>query len=133
LELEVTEGQMIKEPEEIIEKLDKISDLGINISIDDFGTGYSSLSLLKRLPIHRLKIDRSFVNDVPKDAESAAIIKAIIALAKSLNLDLVAEGVETSVQKDFLIDNGCVTIQGYYYSHPVPAEEMQILLSREIW
>lgn len=133
LELEVTEGQMIKEPEEIIEKLDKISDLGINISIDDFGTGYSSLSLLKRLPIHRLKIDRSFVNDVPKDAESAAIIKAIIALAKSLNLDLVAEGVETLVQRDFLIDNGCVTIQGYYYTPPVPAEEMQILLSREIW
>ena len=91
------------------------------------------MSLLKRLPIHRLKIDRSFVKDVPQDAESVAIIKAIIALAKSLNLNLIAEGVETSVQKDFLIDNGCVTIQGYYYTPPVPAEEMRMLLSREIW
>ncbi len=133
VELEVTERQMIKEPEGVIEKLDQISDLGINISIDDFGTGYSSLSLLKRLPIHRLKIDRSFVKDIPQDAESVAIIKAIIALAKSLNLDLIAEGVETSVQKDFLIDNGCTTIQGYYYTPPVPAEEMKILLSREVW
>jgi len=133
LELEVTERQMINEPEGVIEKLDQINDLGINISIDDFGTGYSSLSLLKRLPIHRLKIDRSFVKDIPQDAESVAIIKAIIALAKSLNLDLIAEGVETSVQKDFLINNGCVTIQGYYYTPPVPAEEMKILLSREVW
>ncbi len=133
LELEVTERQMINEPERVIEKLDQISDLGINISIDDFGTGYSSLSLLKRLPIHRLKIDRSFVKDIPEDAESVAIIKAIIALAKSLNLDLIAEGVETSVQKNFLIGNGCVTIQGYYYTPPVPAEEMKILLSKEIW
>ena len=133
LELEVTEGQMIKEPERVIKKLDQVSDLGINISIDDFGTGYSSLSLLKRLPIHRLKIDRSFVKDVPRDAESVAIIKAIIALAKSLNLDLIAEGAETSVQKDFLIDNGCTTIQGFYYTPPVPTEEMQILLLREVW
>ncbi len=133
LELEVTEGQMIKEPEKVIKKLDQISDLDINISIDDFGTGYSSLSLLKRLPIHRLKIDRSFVKDIPHNAESVAIIKAIIALAKSLNLDLVAEGVETMVQKDFLIDNGCIIIQGYYYTRPVAAEEMQILLSREMW
>ncbi len=133
LELEVTERQMIKEPEGVIEKLDQISDLGIHVSIDDFGTGYSSLSLLKRLPIHRLKIDRSFVKDIPEDAESVAIIKAIIALAKSLHLDLIAEGVETSVQKDFLINNGCVTIQGYYYTPPVPAEEMKILLLRETW
>lgn len=133
LELEVTERQMIKEPERVIEKLDHISDLGINISIDDFGTGYSSLSLLKRLPIHRLKIDRSFVKDIPEDTESVAIIKAIIALAKNLHLDLIAEGVETSIQKDFLIDNGCTTIQGFYYTPPVPAEEMQILLSREVW
>ena len=133
LELEVTEGQMIKEPERVIKKLDQVSDLGISISIDDFGTGYSSLSLLKRLPIHRLKIDRSFIKDIPKDAESVAIIKAIIALAKSLNLNLVAEGVETLMQKDFLTDNGCIIIQGYYYTHPVAAEEMKILLSREVW
>ncbi|MEA3434067.1 MAG: EAL domain-containing protein [Campylobacterota bacterium] len=133
LELEVTEGQMIKEPERVIKKLDQVSDLGINISIDDFGTGYSSLSLLKRLPIHRLKIDRSFVKDVPRDTESVAIIKAIIALAKSLNLDLIAEGAETSVQKDFLIDNGCTTIQGFYYTPPVPTEEMHILLLQERW
>jgi len=133
LELEITEGQMIKEPKSIIKKLRQINDLGIRISIDDFGTGYSSLSLLKRLPIHRLKIDQSFIKDIPQDTESVAIIKAIIALANNLNLELVAEGVETLVQKDFLIKNGCNTIQGYYYTHPVTSKEMKVLLLRKVW
>ena len=128
LELEITEGQMMKNPEEVITKLNALNDLGIGISIDDFGTGYSSLSLLKRLPINRLKIDRSFVKDVPSDEEDVAIIKAIIALAESLNLNLIAEGVENSAQRDFLIDQGCMNIQGHYYSHPIPAEEMHKVL-----
>jgi EAL domain-containing protein (putative c-di-GMP-specific phosphodiesterase class I) len=128
LELEITESQMIKKPEEAIIKLHQINTLGIGISIDDFGTGYSSLSLLKRLPINRLKIDRSFVRDIPKDEEDVAIVKAIIALAKSLKLDLIAEGVETSEQRDFLIDHGCINIQGHYFSHPLPKEEMHKML-----
>ena len=131
LELEITEGQMIKKPEEIIHTLAKINDVGINISIDDFGTGYSSLSILKRLPIHRLKIDRSFVRDIPEDEEDVAIVKAIIALAESLNLDLIAEGVETSEQKEFLIDNHCKYVQGYLYSEPLSADEMKRLLLKE--
>jgi EAL domain-containing protein (putative c-di-GMP-specific phosphodiesterase class I) len=128
LELEITEGQMMKNPEDVITKLNALNRLGIGISIDDFGTGYSSLSLLKRLPINRLKIDRSFVKDIPNDEEDVAIVKAIIALAKSLKLDLIAEGVETSAQKDFLMDHGCMNIQGHYYTHPLSAEEMHALL-----
>jgi len=134
LELEVTEGQMIRKPEEAIAKLEKINKLGIGISIDDFGTGYSSLSLLKRLPINRLKIDRSFIKDIPDDEEDVAIVQAILALAGSLKLDLIAEGVETLEQRDFLIDNDCVNIQGNYYSPPVSAKEMKkILLKNSYW
>ena len=125
LELEVTEGQVMVRPEDAIIKLKEINDLGITIAIDDFGTGYSSLSYLKRLPINKLKIDQSFVFDIPGDEEDVAIVKAIIALAKSLNLDLLAEGVETDAQKEFLMQNGCNNIQGYYYSRPVPAEEIR--------
>ena len=102
--------------------------MGIGISIDDFGTGYSSLSLLKRLPINRLKIDRSFIKDISRDEEDMAIVKAIIALAGSLKLDLIAEGVETSEQREFLIDNGCINIQGHYYNRPMPVEETEKIL-----
>ena len=128
LELEITEGQMMTKPEEVISRLKEINDLGVSISIDDFGTGYSSLSLLKRLPIHRLKIDQSFIQDIPNDEEDVAIVNAIIALATSLKLDLVAEGVETFDQKEFLINNGCINMQGYYFSHPVSAKEMKDIL-----
>lgn len=133
LELEITEGQMMKKPDEVIRKLTQINHLGISISIDDFGTGYSSLALLKRLPINRLKIDRSFVKDIPNDEEDVAIIKSIIALADSLNLDLIAEGVETREQIDFLVENGCIYIQGHYYSQPLPAQKMKQALLRNIW
>jgi len=133
LELEITEGQMMKKPEEVIMKLTQIHNLGVGISIDDFGTGYSSLSLLKRLPINRLKIDRSFVQDIPNDEEDVAIIKAIIALAGSLNLDLIAEGVETTEQIDFLVENGCTNIQGHYYSQPMSAEKMKDMLLKNKW
>jgi diguanylate cyclase (GGDEF)-like protein/PAS domain S-box-containing protein len=131
LELEITEGQMMKNPEEVITKLNALNALGVGISIDDFGTGYSSLSLLKRLPINRLKIDRSFIKDIPNDEEDVAIVKAIIALAKSLKLDLIAEGVETTSQRDFLINHGCMNIQGHYYTQPLSAEEMHALLLKQ--
>lgn len=128
LELEVVEGQIMSNPSAAIEILNKVRDMGISLSVDDFGTGYSSLSYLKRLPIKKLKIDQSFVRDLPDDEEDAAISKAVIALAKSLNLEIIAEGVETQEQKDFLVANGCHNIQGYYYSKPIKAEKMQKLL-----
>jgi diguanylate cyclase (GGDEF)-like protein/PAS domain S-box-containing protein len=124
LELEVTEGQVMNNPDASIEKLRTISDLGIELAIDDFGTGYSSLAYLKKLPLNKLKIDRSFIIDLPQDEEDSAITKAIIALGKSLNLTLIAEGVETKEQKDFLVQNGCENIQGYLYSPPVSQEIM---------
>lgn len=125
LELEITEGQMLKKPEDTILKLKEINSLGIGISIDDFGTGYSSLSLLKRLPINRLKIDRSFIDDILNDPDDLAIVQAIIALGKSLKLDLIAEGVETIEQRDLLIAHDCTNMQGHYFSRPIPAEVLK--------
>ncbi len=125
LEFEITEGRIMKDPESAIKTLIEIKELGISLAIDDFGTGYSSLSYLKRLPIDTLKIDRAFVMDLPNDEEDEAISKAIIALGKSLNLNLIAEGVETVEQKEFLLAHGCQWIQGYYYSRPLPVNEMQ--------
>jgi len=125
LKLEVTEGQIMANPDKAIAILKEISALGMKISIDDFGTGYSSLSYLKKLPINQLKVDQSFVRDLPDDEEDAAITKAIIVLAKSLQLDVIAEGVETQEQKDFLLENGCEAIQGYLYAKPVSSREMQ--------
>jgi len=128
LELEVTEGQVMKDPKSSILKLNQIHDLGIEIAIDDFGTGYSSLSYLKKLPLDKLKIDREFVKDIPADEDDIAITKAIIALGKSLNLNIIAEGVETQEQKEFLILNACEFIQGYLYSPPLPSGEIEELL-----
>ena len=119
----------MQKPEEAIAKLGQINDLGIGISVDDFGTGYSSLASLKRLPINTLKIDRSFVIDLAEGTEDAAIVKAIIALAKSLELNLIAEGVETALQKEFLLTNGCKNIQGYYYSRPVDGADIHTMLT----
>ncbi len=128
LEVEITESQVMKNPEHTILTLQKISNLGIKIAIDDFGTGYSSLSYLKRLPIDRLKIDQSFIREIPNDEEDMAISKAIIALAVSLNLDVIAEGVETREQEEFLMKNGCNHIQGYLYAKPMPANEVEKIL-----
>ncbi len=125
LELEIAEGQVMEKPEESIIRLQQISDMGVEIAIDDFGTGYSSLAYLKRLPVDKLKIDQSFVRGIPEDKEDVSIVKAIIALAKSLHLDLIAEGVETNAQKEFLRKNGCKHIQGYYYGEPMPAEDIK--------
>ncbi|WP_457747485.1 sensor domain-containing protein [Sulfurimonas sp.] len=130
LEFELTEGQIMTNPQEAITILSQISDLGIGLSVDDFGTGYSSLSYLKKLPIDKLKIDQSFIQDLPDDEEDAAITKAVIALAKSLNLKIIAEGVETKEQKNFIVEHGCHNIQGYYYSRPISKEDMEIILRR---
>ena len=113
-----------------LKQLNKIRKMGIDLSIDDFGTGYSSLSYLKKFPISKLKIDRSFIHDLDKKDENKALIKAIIAMANSLNLQTVAEGVETQEQKDFLQKYNCKYYQGYYYSKPLNKEEFMILLEK---
>jgi len=128
IELEVTEGQIMKNPDKSIDILKQISELGISIAIDDFGTGYSSLSYLKKLPVTKLKIDKSFIDGLPTDNEDIAISKTIINLCSSLNLKVIAEGVETQAQQDFLRDNGCRFIQGYHYSRPISIDEMSKLL-----
>jgi len=128
LELEVTESEIMNKPEQSIQTLYKLHDYGIELAIDDFGTGYSSLSYLRRLPLDKLKIDQSFIHDVIENSDDAAIAKAIISLGKSLNMRLIAEGVETIEQKEFVVSNGCENIQGYYYSKPLPAEEITKLL-----
>ena len=128
VELELVENQIMSNPEDAIVLLKELNDLGIKIAIDDFGTGYSSLSYLKRLPIDKLKIDQSFIRALPDDEEDSAITKAVIALASSLKLNIIAEGVETLEQKNFLVENACSNIQGYLYSKPLPADEAEAIL-----
>ncbi len=128
IELEITEGYTMRHPEHAIRILQSMKDLGIRLSIDDFGTGYSSLSYLKRLPVHKLKIDQSFVSGLPENGDDAAIVKTIISLAKTMNFNLIAEGVETKEQEKFLIENGCNNIQGYLHAKPMPADEMEEFL-----
>jgi EAL domain-containing protein (putative c-di-GMP-specific phosphodiesterase class I) len=131
LELEITEGQIMSNPQKSIKVLHEISDIGIELAIDDFGTGYSSLAYLKKLPIDKLKIDQAFIRELPSDEEDAAIAKAVIALAHSLNLKVIAEGVESKEQRDFLLENGCENCQGYFYSKPLPAKEFEDLLKSD--
>ena len=129
LELEITEDFIIKKTKKAIATLQQLRDLGISLAIDDFGTGYSSLSYLKQLPINKLKIDRSFVGDINNDMEDATLVQAIIAMGKSLNLELIAEGVEFNSHEIFLSAHGCEYAQGFYYSKPLPAEEIEKLYS----
>lgn len=119
---EVTEGLFINNLQEIIARMSKLSDLGIRFSIDDFGTGYSSLNYLKRLPLYELKIDKSFVQDVPGDANGTAIVGSILSMAKQFGLKVVAEGVETEEQASYLKANECDSMQGYLYSRPIAPE-----------
>ena len=128
IELEITESCIMNNPKQSINMLNTISNLGISLAVDDFGTGYSSLAYLKKLPIDKLKIDKSFIDELPFDLEDVAISKTIIDLSKNLNLKIIAEGVENEVQKDFLIKNGCNDIQGYLFSRPLAANDMQIFL-----
>ena len=123
LEVEITESMMMENPERAAETLREIKDMGVHVSIDDFGTGYSSLARLKKFPIESVKIDRSFIRDIAVDPDDAAIVSAVIAMAHSLRLKVIAEGVETPEQVKFLRERGCDEIQGFYYSRPVtPAE-----------
>lgn len=123
LELEVTEGVLVENREQAASCLDQLSRLGVKLSIDDFGTGYSSLSYLQYFPFDTLKIDRSFITDIPENRGSAKLVKAVVAMAKSLDLKLVAEGVETREQVTFLQALSCDLLQGYYFSAPLPAAE----------
>lgn len=125
LELEITEGILLNDIEKKIELLREIRDIGLKVSIDDFGTGYSSLSYLKRLPITKLKIDQSFMQDITFDSDDQAIVKMIISMAESMHLDVIAEGVETQEQVDFLKERACFNIQGYYYAKPVPIRSLK--------
>jgi diguanylate cyclase (GGDEF)-like protein/PAS domain S-box-containing protein len=128
LELELTESMVMDNPAAAIVKLKALRDMGVQLSIDDFGTGYSSLNYLKRFPVHRLKIDQSFVRDITVDADNAAIAKAVITLGHSLNLKVIAEGVETAEQLAFLRASDCDEKQGYYFCKPVPGDDLRKLL-----
>ncbi len=130
LELELTESMIMHNTERAMRMLSDIKRLGVRLAIDDFGTGYSSLAQLKRLPIDTLKVDRSFIREIPREAEDRAITQAIIAMGKTLSLTIVAEGVETPQQKAFLREHACDEMQGFYFSTPVPPDEFAALLRR---
>ncbi|WP_305910341.1 EAL domain-containing protein (plasmid) [Methylomarinum sp. Ch1-1] len=130
LDLEVTEGAVMQDPDNIAITLNRLKDVGIRISMDDFGTGYSSLSYLKRFPFDNLKIDKAFINDIPLDEGDVTLVLTIIAMAHNFKLKVVAEGVETQAQVDFLARNGCDEIQGYFCSRPLPASEVEQLLKK---
>jgi diguanylate cyclase (GGDEF)-like protein len=128
LQLEVTESMMMRNVQRAIKTLDQIRGRGIRLAIDDFGTGYSSMSLMKQFPIDTLKIDRSFVRDLPDDSEDKAIAQAIISMGKALEMTIVAEGVETPAQEAFLRAHGCDEIQGFLFSRPLPPDQLAQLL-----
>ena len=123
LQLEITENFIMSQTEEALDVLHKLKQMGVQLAIDDFGTGYSSLSYLKRLPLNTLKIDQSFIRGLPDDVDDVAIVRAIIALGRSMQLTIIAEGVETQAQQDFLAKEGCEQIQGYIVSVPLSADE----------
>jgi EAL domain-containing protein (putative c-di-GMP-specific phosphodiesterase class I) len=130
LELELTESLLMSNVEETITLFHKLKKLGLRISMDDFGTGYSSLSYLKRLPIDRLKIDRSFIRDIPGDKDDVAITRTIIAMARSLGLNVIAEGVEHSYQFDFLKAEECEEFQACALARPIPTDEILRLIAQ---
>ena len=125
LELEIAESMIMDNPEQAVQLLSALKAMGCHLSIDDFGTGYSSLAQLKRFPVDCLKIDRSFIQDLPGDADDAAITRAVIAMAHSLKLRVVAEGVETAEQLQFLREHDCDDVQGFFFGRPMPAAEFR--------
>jgi len=127
LDLEMTEGVCMDDSTTTVETLHQLNRMGVRISIDDFGTGYSSLSYLKRYPFHKLKIDRAFVSDLPSDPDDVAMVEAVLAMAKSLGLQVLAEGVETEEQCQYLTWRQCDLLQGFYFSRPIPIEEFMKL------
>ena len=131
LELELTESVLAERPEEMRQVLQRLRELGVRIAVDDFGTGYSSLVHLKRFPIDVLKIDQDFMRDIPASGDDMAISATIIAMGRSLGLNVLAEGVETPEQLAFLRERGCDSYQGYLFSRPVPAEQFARLLQAQ--
>jgi EAL domain-containing protein (putative c-di-GMP-specific phosphodiesterase class I) len=125
LKFELTESMLQEDIEATITTMKALKEFGVLFSLDDFGTGYSSLQYIKRLPLDQLKIDQSFVRDLSTDSSDKAIVRTIIAMAQSLNLDVIAEGVETEEQRQLLLNKGCVHFQGYLFAKPVPLEEFE--------
>ena len=123
--LEVTEGIIVRNLERTISNMQILKKIGLRFSIDDFGTGYSSLAYLKQLPLDELKIDRSFVCDIGITQNDSVIVDTIVSMAQHLNLELIAEGVETKEQLDYLVKCGCNVFQGYYFGDPVPGDQIQ--------
>jgi EAL domain-containing protein (putative c-di-GMP-specific phosphodiesterase class I) len=132
LELEITEGMVMQDSQRTARVLAEIKKLGIKLAIDDFGTGYSSLAQIKRFPIDTIKVDRSFIRNLPQDAEDKAITQAIIAMGKTLSLTVVAEGVETGEQEAFLREHACDETQGYYFSKPVTSDAFEAFLREHV-
>lgn len=132
LELEVTESMIMQNVDQAIAVMKMLKTIGVKLSIDDFGTGYSSLNYLKRFPLDKLKIDQTFVRDIGIDEDDASIVTAIIGLAKSLKLKVIAEGVEKETQLNFLRDGGCDEMQGYYFSKPIPAADFEALVRKSL-
>jgi EAL domain-containing protein (putative c-di-GMP-specific phosphodiesterase class I) len=132
LELEITESMVMHNPARMIKVLSKIKDMGVRLAIDDFGTGYSSLAQIKHFPVDTLKVDRSFILNVPGNSEDKAITEAIIAMGKTLSLTVVAEGVETQEQQDFLEEHACDQMQGFYFSKPIVPEQFADLLRTHV-